>query len=87
MSGSACLWKNNFEEFYATKLATRVSTRNGRYSPGFDTCRNSLRPWRASAQERFRKAANVAVMIVERRKELLICGQVPFGAPLQMASK
>ncbi len=38
-------------------------------------------------QERLCKAANVAVMIVERRKEFLICGQVPFGAPLQMASK
>jgi hypothetical protein len=38
-------------------------------------------------QERFRKAANVAVMIVERRQEFLVCGQVPFGAPLQMASK
>jgi hypothetical protein len=38
-------------------------------------------------KERFGKAANVAVMIVERSKELLIRGQVPFGAPLQMASK
>src|SRR5208283_5995168 len=56
-------------------------------SPGFDTCRSSLRPWRASVQEIFCKAANVAVMIVERRKELLVCGQVPFGEPLQMASK
>jgi hypothetical protein len=56
-------------------------------SPGFDTCRSSRRPWRASVQERFCKAANVAVMIVERRKELLVRGQVPFAAPLQMASK
>jgi hypothetical protein len=38
-------------------------------------------------QERFCKAANVAVMIVERRKELLVRGQVPFGEPIQMASK
>ncbi|MGA7559712.1 MAG: hypothetical protein WBW01_01165 [Terriglobales bacterium] len=56
-------------------------------SPGFDICRSSLRPWRASVQEIFCKAANVAVLIVERRKELLVRGQVPFGAPLQMASK
>ncbi len=61
--------------------------RNGRYLPGFNTCRSSLRPWRASVQERFCKAANVAVMIVERRKELLVRGHVPFGAPLQMASE
>jgi hypothetical protein len=26
-------------------------------------------------------------MIVERRKKLLVRGQVPFGEPLQMASK
>jgi len=38
-------------------------------------------------QERFCKPANVAVIIVERRKELLVRGQVPFGAPLQVASK
>jgi hypothetical protein len=38
-------------------------------------------------QERFRKAASVLVMIVEGNKEFLICGQVSFGAPLQMASK
>jgi len=38
-------------------------------------------------QERFCKAANVAVMIVERGKELLIRGQISFDAPLQMASK
>jgi hypothetical protein len=38
-------------------------------------------------QEIFCKAANVAVMIVERRKELLVRGQVPSGAPLQMANK
>jgi hypothetical protein len=38
-------------------------------------------------QERFRKAANVAVMIVERRKQFMVRGQVPFGEPLQMASK
>jgi hypothetical protein len=38
-------------------------------------------------QESFCKAANVAVMVVERRKELLVRGHVPFGAPLQMASK
>ncbi len=56
-------------------------------SPGFDTCRSSLRPWRASVQETFCKATNVAVMIVERREELLVRGQVPFGEPLQMASK
>jgi hypothetical protein len=37
-------------------------------------------------QEMFCKAANVAVTIVERRKELLVRGQVPFGEPLQMAS-
>src|SRR5271157_186079 len=53
----------------------------------FDTCRSSLRPWRASVQEIFCKAANVAVMIVECRKEILVRGQVPFGEPLQMASK
>jgi hypothetical protein len=35
----------------------------------------------------FCKAANVAVMIVEGRKEFLVSGQIPFGAPLQMASK
>jgi hypothetical protein len=35
----------------------------------------------------FCKAANVAVMVVEGRKELLVSGQIPFGAPLQMASK
>src|SRR5208282_3556853 len=68
-------------------LATRSSTPNGSYSPGFDTCRSSLRPWRASVQEKFCKAANVAVLIIERRKELLVRGQVQFGAPLQMASK
>ena len=70
------LWKNNFEEFYA----------NGRY---FTRIRylSQLRPWRASVQEIFCKAANVVVMIVERRKELLVRGQVPFGEPLQMASK
>jgi len=44
-------------------------------------------PWRASVQERFCKAANVVVVIVERRQELLIRGQVPFDVPLQMASK
>ena len=38
-------------------------------------------------QESFCKAADVAVMIIERRKELLVRGQVPFGEPLQMASK
>jgi hypothetical protein len=38
-------------------------------------------------QEIFCKAANVAVTIVERHKELLVRGQVPFCAPLQMASK
>jgi hypothetical protein len=38
-------------------------------------------------QERFCKAANIVVVIVERRKELLIRGQVPFGAPLQVANK
>jgi len=38
-------------------------------------------------QKIFSKAANVAVMIVERRKELRVRGQVPFGAPLQMANK
>jgi len=38
-------------------------------------------------QEKFGKATNFALVIVERRKELLIRGQVPFGAPLQMASK
>ena len=34
-------------------------------------------------QERFCKAANVAVLIVERRKEFLVSGQVLFGVPLQ----
>ena len=38
-------------------------------------------------QERFCKAANVVVVIVERRQEFLVRGQVPFGAPLQVASK
>jgi hypothetical protein len=38
-------------------------------------------------QESFCKAANVAVVIVERRKELLVRGQIPFRAPFQMASK
>jgi hypothetical protein len=38
-------------------------------------------------QERFCKAANVVVAIVERRKELLVRSHVPFRAPLQMASK
>jgi hypothetical protein len=56
-------------------------------SPGFDTCRSSRSPWRASVQERFCKAANVVVVIVERRQEFLVRGQVPFGAPLQVASK
>jgi len=31
--------------------------------------------------------ANIVVVIVKRRQELLIGCQVPFGAPLQMASK
>jgi len=35
----------------------------------------------------FCKAANVAVMAVEGRKELLVSGQIAFGAPFQMASK
>jgi hypothetical protein len=30
-------------------------------------------------QESFCKAANVAVLIVERRNELVVSGQVPFG--------
>jgi len=34
-------------------------------------------------QEIFCKAANVAVVIVERRKKLLVRGRVPSGAPLQ----
>jgi hypothetical protein len=34
----------------------------------------------------FCKTANVAVMVVEGRKELMVSGQIPFGAPLQMAS-
>ena len=38
-------------------------------------------------QEIFCKAANVAILIVKRRQELLIRGQVSSGAPLQMASK
>jgi hypothetical protein len=38
-------------------------------------------------QQRFRKPANVAVMIVERREEFPVRGQVPFGVPLQMARK
>jgi hypothetical protein len=38
-------------------------------------------------QERFCKAAKVIVVIVERRQEFLVRGQVLFGAPLQMASK
>jgi hypothetical protein len=38
-------------------------------------------------QERFCKGANVVVVIVERRQEFLVCGQFPFGAPLQVASK
>ena len=50
-------------------------------------CRSSLRPWRASVQKRFCKAANVGVMIVERREESLVGGQVPLGAPLQLAGK
>ena len=70
---------------FATYLVFRLGT--AATSPGLDTCRSSLRPWRASVQEMFCKAANVAVMIVERRKELLVRGQVPFGEPLQMASK
>jgi hypothetical protein len=50
-------------------------------------CRSSLRPWRASVQKRFCKAANVGLMIVERREESLVGGQVPLGAPLQLAGK
>jgi hypothetical protein len=38
-------------------------------------------------QERFCKAANVVVVIVERCQEFLVRSQVPFGAPLQVASK
>jgi hypothetical protein len=34
-------------------------------------------------QERFCKAANVVVVIVERRQEFLVRGQIPFGAPLK----
>jgi hypothetical protein len=32
-------------------LATRLAATIGRYFPGFDTCRSSIRPWRASVQE------------------------------------
>jgi len=70
---------------FATQLLFRLVT--AATSAGFDNCRSSLRSWRASVEEIFCKAANVAVLIVERRKELLIRGQVPFGEPLQMASK
>jgi hypothetical protein len=38
-------------------------------------------------QESFGKAANVAVLIVKCRDELVVSGQLPFGVPLQMASK
>jgi hypothetical protein len=38
-------------------------------------------------QESFCKAANIVLVIVERRNELVVSGQVPFGVPLQMASK
>jgi hypothetical protein len=37
-----------------------------------DTCRFLVWPWRALPQERFCKAANVALVIVERHKELLV---------------
>jgi hypothetical protein len=79
---------NNFEASYANEgcYSCFDSERPLLYQDSIPV-RSSLRPWRASVQERFCKAANVAVMIVERREELLICGQVPFGAPLQMASK
>ena len=38
-------------------------------------------------QESFCKAANVVLVIVERCNELVVSLQVPFGVPLQMASK
>jgi hypothetical protein len=60
-------------------------------SPGFDKGRSSLRPWRASVQETFCKAANVVVVIVERRLHYSSAADIfiqlctfPFGSQQQL---
>ena len=38
-------------------------------------------------QEGFRKTPNIAILIIERRYEFVVSGQIAFGVPLQMTGK
>ena len=68
------------------KLSNRLPIISRLLTPGYYLSRFA-QALASLGQQRFCNAATVAVMIVERGKQLLVCGHVPLGKPLQMANK